>query len=121
MLAHCQAEYPHEGCGLVSGKGKTAKHIYEIDNILNSRTAYEMDPLQQVQTMLAIEASAEDLIAIYHSHPEGPAHPSATDVAQAYYPEAIYLIVSLLNRAEPGISGFWLDEASIDEVPLIIE
>ena len=36
------------------------------------------------------------MIGFYHSHPHSPAEPSAADVAEATYPGALYLIVSLV-------------------------
>ena len=99
ILHHLQTVYPQEGCGLIAGQNAKATAVYPIDNILKSTTAYEMDPLQQVQTMLAIENAGDELLAIYHSHPNGPATPSATDLALAFYPDTVALIISLQDRS----------------------
>ena len=61
-----------------------------------------------------------DLVSIYHSHPGGPAFPSATDVDLAYYPEAVYLIVSLMDRQNPVAKGYNIIKGEITEVPLNI-
>jgi proteasome lid subunit RPN8/RPN11 len=121
LLAHCETVYPEEGCGLVAGSAGRATNIYPIENILHSQTAYEMAPRQQVQTMLEIEAQGGELCATFHSHPHGPAAPSPTDVAQAYYPEAVYLIVSLQNRQQPVIRGFRIVEGVVTETAVLIE
>jgi proteasome lid subunit RPN8/RPN11 len=113
--------YPEEGCGLLAGSNGQVSQQYPIENILHSQTAYEMDALQQVNTMLTIEAQAEDLLAIYHSHPNSPALPSETDIAQAYYPEAVTIIVSLADRAAPIMRGFQISAGLVSEVPLISE
>ena len=55
MMAHLQAEYPLEGCGLLAGNGRFSTQIYCIDNILRSPVAYEMDPQQQINAMLEFE------------------------------------------------------------------
>lgn len=121
ILRHLQSVYPQEGCGLVAGLCGRATAVYPIENILHSPTAYEMDPLQQVRTMLAIEAQGEELCAIYHSHPHGPTFPSQTDVALAYYPESVYLIVSLQLPDAPSIRGFIIMMGAIKEVTLYLE
>ncbi len=107
MLDHLQACYPLEGCGLLAGAGaRSVTAVYPIDNILQSPTAYEMDPQQQIQAMLALEAADWQMLAIYHSHPQGPEHPSTTDIAQAYYPEALHIIVSLREQTAPVVRAF---------------
>lgn len=121
MIRHLQAVYPQEGCGILSGSNGQVTGVYPINNILQSQTAYEMDPLQQVKTMLAIEAKDEQLCAIYHSHPHTPAYPSATDVALAYYPEAVYLIVSLQDVAEPVWNGYWIVDGVVQETAVTID
>jgi len=121
MIDHLSAVYPEEGCGLAAGNNNLVSQIYPIENILHSQTAYEMDPLSQVKTMLAIETQANALLAIYHSHPHGPATPSETDIAQAYYPEAIYLIISLAEWDNPSFRGFHILEGTAVETNIIIE
>lgn len=108
LLEHLQACYPQEGCGLLAGDGETGwvTAVYPIENSLHSPTAYKMNPTQQVQAMLELEARGWQMLAIYHSHPHGPETPSVTDVAQAMYPEAFHIIVSLQDRARPVVRTF---------------
>jgi proteasome lid subunit RPN8/RPN11 len=45
-----------------------------------------------------------EILGVYHSHPRGPAVPSSTDVAEAYYPEWLYVIVGLQGaRVHVGV------------------
>ena len=104
----------------MSGKDGSVTAVFPIDNILKSPTAYEMDPKQQAETMLAIEANGDDLLAIYHSHPAGPTTPSPTDVAQAYYPESIYLIVSFASQERPKLKGYWIVDTAVSELKVSI-
>ncbi|MBK8904384.1 MAG: M67 family metallopeptidase [Anaerolineaceae bacterium] len=111
LLKHLQNCYPLEGCGLLAGDEETGgvTAVYPIENSLHSPTAYEMDPTQQIQAMLDLETHGWQLLAIYHSHPQGPEVPSATDVALAMYPDAMYVIVSLQKRAGPVVRAFRID------------
>ncbi len=107
VLDHLQACYPLEGCGLLAGdETGLVTAVYPIDNVLHSPTAYEMDPKQQIEAMLALEAAGWQLLAIYHSHPQGPEEPSATDITLAYYPKVLYIIVSLREQTLPVVRAF---------------
>lgn len=116
IMDHLTDEYPLEGCGLLAGRDGRVTAVYPITNILQSKTAYEMDPLQQIKTMLAIEENGDELIAIYHSHPQGPTTPSTTDVASAYYPEVAYLIISLHKIDRPQLKGYRIETDGVSEI-----
>jgi proteasome lid subunit RPN8/RPN11 len=77
-----------------------------------------MDPKQQLAAMIDMEEQGWDLIAIYHSHPNGPQVPSATDIDKAYYPEAAHLIVSLIDKAKPQVRAFYIVAGTVTEIPL---
>ena len=116
MLAHVAGLWPEEACGLVGGRDGRAVRLYPVENTRHSPVAFEMDPLQQIKAMLAMEAEGLELITIYHSHPDGPARPSATDVANAYYPDAVQLIISLADRARPSVRAFTIIDGVVTEV-----
>lgn len=116
MLAHVSGLWPEEACGLVGGREGRAARLYPVENARHSPVAFEMEPLQQIKAMLAMEAEGLELIAIYHSHPDGPARPSATDVANAYYPDAVQLIISLADRARPSVRAFTIIDGVVTEV-----
>lgn len=113
LLAHLQSVYPLEGCGLLAGQGRRITHLYAVTNRLASPTAFEMEPVEQLQAMLHIEAAGQTLLAIYHSHPTGPERPSATDIARAAYPDTLQLIVSLRQRARPVVAGFMIQNGAV--------
>lgn len=120
MLSQLQAVYPLEGCGLLAGNAGRVERQYPVDNALRSSTEFEMDPHQQLQAMLDLEDAGWELLAIYHSHPYGPPEPSATDVARAYYPEALQIIVSLADRERPSVRAFSVAGGQVEEVLLKI-
>jgi len=118
MLAHCQSEYPLEACGFLGGQDEIAFVVTVIENRLSSPVAYEMDPRQQIEAMLNMENSNLDLMAAYHSHPNGPSRPSPTDLAKAYSPDLPQIIVSLRERSSPSVGVFLLTPDSVQELKL---
>lgn len=120
MLAQLQAAYPLEACGLMAGRDETVQRIYPVANRLASSYAFEMEPVEQVQAMLDLEERGLELVAIYHSHPQGPAGPSAIDIARAFYPEAAQLIVSLRDRERPSVRAFSIAGGRVGELSLQI-
>lgn len=117
MLDQLQAAYPLEACGIMAGKGGLVKRLYPVENQLQSPHAYKMEPNQQLEAMLDLEEKGWQMLAIYHSHPMGPDVPSPMDVAQATYPEAAHVIVSLRERQRPSIRAFLIVDEVIDEIP----
>ncbi|MBI3597728.1 MAG: M67 family metallopeptidase [Nitrospirae bacterium] len=106
MLVHAEAEAPNECCGLLAGKNGTAEAIHPMTNIHQSPVSYMIDPKEQFAVFKEMRAKENELIAIYHSHPHTEAYPSATDVRLAYYPEAVYIIVSLENPERPVLKAY---------------
>jgi len=118
MIAYVQGLYPEEACGLIGGQDGQAARLYPVENALHSPLAFEMDPRQQIRAMLAMEGAGLELLAIYHSHPHGPARPSTSDVAQAYYPETAQIIISLADRARPALRVFLIADGHVTEIGL---
>lgn len=121
MVAHLQANYPLEACGILAGVENLVTHIYAIDNRLASPVTYEMDPQQQIKAMIDLEDRGWEMVAIFHSHPTGPEQPSPTDIAQAYYPECVYIIVSLANKETPVVRGFRIENGRYHELKINVE
>ncbi len=121
ILDHFQAVYPQEGCGLLAGLDGQVSHWYAVENSLHSPVAYLMEPAQQLQAMLAVEEQGLTLLGACHSHPNGPPKPSQTDIEQAYYPDFVQVIVSLQERAQPSVRGFYIVEGQVNEISLLVE
>ena len=117
VIEHAKSKFPQEACGLLVGRGSADRFI-PMENVLASSTAYEMDPAQLIGTFRDLRSGGEELLAIYHSHPRGPARPSTTDIDRAYYPEAVHLIVSLADPECPQAAAFRIIEGESLEVEL---
>lgn len=119
MVAHVTAVSPEEGCGFLAGTGTAVSRHFPVENKLHSPTVYQMAPDQQLQAMLAAEDAGLTLLAIYHSHPTGPATPSPTDIAQATFPDLAYVIITLQD-IPPTMRAFSLRQTAVNEMPLHI-
>jgi proteasome lid subunit RPN8/RPN11 len=117
ILEHARAEAPSEACGLLAGLAGRVLHVLPAANIApNPAVEYLMDPYDQLRHFQAMEEQGLELLGIYHSHPTSPAYPSPTDLSRAYYPEAVYSIVSLAPSEAPVLRAFRLVEGQISEV-----
>jgi len=99
LQAHIKASPSLEVCGLVYGRWRPfprwglAEGLVRVENVAPTpATHYLMAADELLKALLDFEKNGHDLLAIYHSHPNGDAKPSASDLAEATYPEAVYLI-----------------------------
>lgn len=120
IIRHLEDVLPEEGCGLIAGTEGLAQTVYPVRNSLASPIAYEMEPVEQLEAMLDLENRGLDLLAIYHSHPHGPAEPSETDISMAYYPEAAYLIISWDRNHKLTARAFFIVDGKVTEQELIL-
>ena len=116
VILHAKQAYPGEGCGVLAGRG-VAERFIAMRNLSSSVAEYEMDPTDLILVLRQLRESGERLVAIYHSHPYGPAQLSKRDIEQAHYPEAAQLIVSLEDLERPRCAAFRV----IDGSPMGIE
>lgn len=86
---------PYEVCGLLGGVDAQIKAVFQTPNIHpDPARGYMVDGQSLIDTYEVLDQNGWDLIAIYHSHPPGQrTDPSPTDIEQAYYPDALYVII----------------------------
>ncbi len=121
LIEHARSDFPYEVCGLLAGRdGRVVKH-YRIPNAARSMTYYSMDPKAMLHAMNEIDDEDWELAAIYHSHTHTEAFPSPTDVQLAFYPDPVYLIISLQDADAPIIRGFGICDGTITERELFVD
>lgn len=108
LVDHALADLPNECCGMIAGRGGTATRVLRASNTESSPFMYVMNPREQLRMMDEIDESGDDLLAVYHSHTRSAAYPSRTDVELAFYPDTLYLIVSIADRDAPEIRAYRL-------------
>lgn len=119
MIAQARAEAPAEACGLIAGLHGKPIRLYPIPNADPSIYRYNMEPRAQFAAMQDMDDRGWDLLAIYHSHTHTAAFPSPTDVKLAFYPDSLYVIISLKDQ-EPVIRAFHILDREIAEVGVSI-
>ena len=119
VLSQAQACLPEEACGLLGGRGAAAWRAIPIENVEHSRSRYRLEPQAQIEAMLGLERTGEELVGIFHSHPAGPTALSDTDVEEARYPECVYLVLSQDGGAWVG-RAYRIGSGAVQPVSLVI-
>jgi proteasome lid subunit RPN8/RPN11 len=124
IIDHARAEYPNEACGLIVGdrpaaEGGIALRWEPTRNKAASPHRYEIHPDDLLRLTLATDDADEVFWAIVHSHVHSPARPSPTDVGLAFYPDALYVLVSLAEEA-PDVRAYRIVEDEIFDVELLV-
>jgi len=129
IVAHARAEDPNEACGLIIGdapaaSGGVALRWEATRNAAASPYRYEIDPADLYRITVAVDDADEVIWGIVHSHTHTPAIPSPTDLGLAFYPDALYLLVSLAPdqahpaTGEPGVRAWRIVDGASHEVAL---
>lgn len=115
IMIHLLEAAPNEGVGLLAVDAPfrdddgslaiEAARFFPGTNLDQSPSRYTMDPSEVIVAMREMRDAGLELGAIVHSHLKGPATPSATDVREANYPDALMMIVSF--AAQPAATGVW--------------
>lgn len=104
MLAECVSAAPHEACGLLLGEGARVTQARPAVNVASDPSRhFEIDPQALIDAHRAERTGGPRVIGYYHSHPNGPAEPSATDRAQAAHDGRVWAIIA------DGEVRFWRD------------
>lgn len=114
---HGEEAYPEECCGFLLGRvAGTENEVHTLVRAENRapderRTRrYAIPP----ETYLAAERAAEEqdmeVVGFYHSHPDHPARPSETDLAEATFPGYSYVIVSVREGEAEELTTWSLAE-----------
>ena len=106
------AASPAECCGILLGTGNQITAALPAANIHRQpATHFEIDPQALIDAHRAARADGPQVLGYYHSHPQGPAHPSATDREEAAHDGLLWAIIAPGDLAEHDVS-FWRDDES---------
>ena len=128
LIAHATAEAPHECCGMIGCRSGEAVKVYPATNAAESEVRYEIDGVDQMAIASVMDADGLELGAIYHSHTHAPPVPSETDIATAFYPDAVYVIIGrrfgrvqgTREWSEPVVRAFRIVGGVVTEEKLVV-
>jgi proteasome lid subunit RPN8/RPN11 len=117
IIAHARAGLPNEACGILAGRDGHVERFFPAQPDEPSPYYYRISSRDQLRIVNEIDEAGLELVGIYHSHVSSPAFPSRTDAEQAFWPEAVYVIVSLAGGGA-DVKGYRIADMEISEVPL---
>lgn len=104
LLDEAERARPNEACGLLLGRDARVESVARCANVHpQPERRFEIDPHALIEAHRAARHGGPQVIGYYHSHPRGPAEPSATDRAHATGDGRAWAIVG------EGKVGWWLD------------
>ena len=100
ILSHSEGAYPEECCGLLVGQRRCSDiHVCEVHESTNIADMpvdrFEIDPQLRFDLERRMRGENLDLVGVYHSHPDGPASPSQTDIERAWESNLVWLITAV--------------------------
>lgn len=122
LEAHALEGYPAEVCGILLGHDGDVRRVTVARAARNlrgttTRDRYEIDPRDTLAADREAREAGLALLGFYHSHPDHPAAPSATDARRAW-PWYTYLILSTDGRALGDARAWRLEGEEMVEEPL---
>jgi len=118
IIQHAVEEAPLECCGLLMGSDETVTHVRRMTNVSRSPKHYSIAPQALFHFFKDLRALKLRHLGIYHSHPRGDNAPSPTDIERAFYPSAVYFILSPLVQALRPVRCFQIVEGKVGELAL---
>ena len=116
---HGTETYPNECCGALIASGGTIIEAFPLPNTTaeGPRRRFLIGPNDYRLAEARAQARGGTLAGFYHSHPDHPARPSETDLAQAW-PNLTYIIVAVRD-GQPEDLRFWRlreDRSGFEEI-----
>jgi len=115
MHTHAASTYPEECCGLMLGHfdGQGAKkRVLRLKRMKNTFEPseryhrYTIDPKEFLLTESEAQSNGEEIVGIYHSHPNAPAKPSLFDQNHAW-PILSYIVIEVRD-GKPLMTASWV-------------
>jgi len=128
LRLHCQAAYPDEACGALLGQGDGTWEPWQVAELREApnehggdlKRRYLVPPDFQLQAERHAQATGQEVLGYYHSHPDHPAQPSEYDRSHAWF-GYLYLICAVALGRATELNGFTLiEEAGAFEAVAIL-
>lgn len=119
MITHAQSNLPLECCGVLGGRGAVVTSVYPVENAAQSESRYFCEPSVLFNAVRKMREKGEEMIGIYHSHPNSAPEPSETDRSENEYPGLFYFIISL-NEDKPQVRCYKMsDDREFERIQIV--
>ena len=101
------AAYPFEGCGALLGDKGHARVMLPLPNTEKDRprVRFEVSPGDYLRVEREADARGLRLLGFWHSHPDHPALPSATDLSCAWV--GLLTVIVSVQKGQARDIGAW--------------
>src|SRR6185437_14754445 len=117
LRTQSEAAYPFEGCGLLLGPYGGEKRVEKVVVLRNAlreegrgRFDFTFSPKEFMEAQLAAEKQNLDVVGIYHTHPDHPPRPSATDASQPMLAGWINVIAGVNGGRFKEARAWWRED-----------
>lgn len=119
---HGEATYPYEGCGLLLGSVVDGNNVVEAIKIMDNvwpdeqekRVRFRIDEKAWLAAELDAMINGQDIIGIFHTHPDHPPIASPRDLAWAAFSGYSYLITAVRQGAAEESRSWQLNAERTD-------
>ena len=119
-MTHSGEAAPYEACGYLAEQNGLVVQLFPLTNADQATDRFSMDPAEQFKAIRDMREQGLKLRAVYHSHPETPARPSAEDIRHAVDPHISYLILSLLAGEQQPVRSFRIQQGIVEEETVVL-
>lgn len=131
VVAAAEAAYPQECCGLLSGRAQgsgaaraiTVTAVHPSPNLASEpQRSFEIDPALRLRLQRDLRDRGDRVVGLYHSHPDGRAQPSSTDLDRAWETDLAWLITAVQGGRAILTAAHVLEvgpQVSFRHVPLV--
>jgi proteasome lid subunit RPN8/RPN11 len=100
LRRHGETAYPGECCDILLGTIEKDTNCVIVavpvpNASTNPQNHYQIDPIHLIRAEHTARSAGLVIVGFHHSHPDHPAEPSTTDVAEAHWHGCSYLITSV--------------------------
>ena len=121
MIEHALEDDTIECCGILAGSNGIIHKLFRMTNVEHSPYRFSWDSKELIKVWNEMEDAAWNHRAVYHSHIMSEAYPSSTDVRLAAWPEAYYIVISLIDKENPEMRAFRIVDGTVSEEELQVD
>ncbi len=112
LQQHCEECAPEEACALLIGV-HFEEGDYQVTSVALSKNLaadqsrfFEIDPGLRIRLEKELRDKKENIIGVFHSHPNGPAEPSKQDERMIIERHLVWLIAAVKDREIIDLNAF---------------